>query len=177
MSKDCRHVHAAAVILLSNVFQVNKFERTTCKCPKKPGKYERMEEHLLNVWCKLFTRVLVTLKLVLCCVESVFCAIFVISGILKGVQHLLLVYCSLNGNNTFTGIDGSIKLFGVMYNWKYLSASSICSSQNKETCGAAFYPDMSVRSFSTMQHNREMSLLLQVEPTSLKGTQHPFNFC
>lgn len=62
MSKDCRHVHAAAVILLSNVFQVNKFERTTCKCPKKPGKYERMEEHLLNVWCKLFTRVLVTLK-------------------------------------------------------------------------------------------------------------------
>lgn len=69
LSKSCLRVHATAVVL-SNIFWVNKFERTTCNCPKN----QRTEEHLLNVWCKLFMKVLVILKTgpVLCGV-SIFC--------------------------------------------------------------------------------------------------------
>lgn len=155
---------------------MDKFERTACKCPKKTENGRTFVKCLVQTVHESHS-----------CFKNWSCVVWsqyflpslwsVINGLLKGVQHLPFVYCSLNGDDTFTGIDGSFKWFQVMYNWKYLSASSVCTSQNKETCRAAFYPDVSVRSFSKMKQNRELFPLLHVEPSPLKGTQHPFNFC
>lgn len=42
--------------------------------------------------------------------ESGFYVVFVISGVLRGFQHLPFARCGLNGNDMFTGRDGSQKL-------------------------------------------------------------------